>query len=53
MPSPRRAAERLLSVLSCLRDFPSGSYVDLRRILDPAEYARLMASAPGAGPAGG
>lgn len=49
MPEPREAAERVLSVLAAVRELPSGSYADIRRILDPEAYARLM----GAGPPGG
>lgn len=43
MPSPREAAERLLSVLDDLRTRPSGSFIDIREILDPEAYARLYA----------
>ena len=42
MPEPPQAAQRLLSVLASLRERPSGSFVDIREILDPAEYARLF-----------
>ena len=41
MPGPREAAERVLSVIDRLRDYPSGSFVDIREILDPEAYARL------------
>lgn len=43
MPGPREAAERVFSVLERLREYPSGSFVDIRQILAPEEYARLMA----------
>ncbi len=47
MPGPDEAAERVLSVLPQLRAYPSGSFVDIREILDPDEYARLFgAGAP-------
>lgn len=42
MPGPPDAAQRLLSVLPRLRDWPSGSFVDIREILDPAGYAELF-----------
>jgi len=42
MPEPPQAAQRLLSVLGQLRERPSGSFIDIREILDPAEYARLF-----------
>ncbi len=42
MPGPEEAAERVLSVLPQLRAYPSGSFVDIREILDPDEYARLF-----------
>jgi len=41
MPGPGEAAERLISVLPRLKDWPSGSFVDIREILDPEGYARL------------
>ena len=41
MPGPRDAARRLLSVLPRLRDWPSGSFVDIRQILAPELYASL------------
>lgn len=47
MPGPLGAAERLISVLNRLRDWPSGSFVDIREILEPAEYARLFGGKPG------
>jgi len=42
MPGPREAAGRLVSVLPALKDWPSGSFVDIREILEPEEYARLF-----------
>ena len=42
MPGPDEAAGRVLSVLPQLRRYPSGSFVDIREILDPEEYARLF-----------
>ncbi len=44
MPTPREAARRLLSVLDDLRTRPSGSFIDIREILDPEAYARLYAT---------
>ena len=41
MPSPREAARRILSVLPALREQPSGSFVDIRQLIDPEGYARL------------
>ncbi|MEN8168016.1 MAG: SDR family NAD(P)-dependent oxidoreductase [Pseudomonadota bacterium] len=41
MPGPLDAAERLVSILPRLKDWPSGSFVDIREILDPEGYARL------------
>lgn len=46
MPGPLEAAERLVSVLDRLKDWPSGSFVDIREILEPEEYARLFGKAP-------
>jgi NAD(P)-dependent dehydrogenase (short-subunit alcohol dehydrogenase family) len=43
MPGPVEAAEKLLSVLPRLQAWPSGSFVDIREILDPEGYARLYA----------
>ncbi|WP_078120804.1 SDR family NAD(P)-dependent oxidoreductase [Thiosocius teredinicola] len=48
MPNAAQAAERVLSVLSSLRDYPSGSFVDIRAILEPQEYARLFGKPPSA-----
>jgi NAD(P)-dependent dehydrogenase (short-subunit alcohol dehydrogenase family) len=42
MPGPDEAAARVISVLERLRDWPSGSFVDIREILEPDEYARLF-----------
>lgn len=41
MPDPKRAAEKVLSVLPRLREMPSGSFVDIRQLLDPEAYAKL------------
>ena len=41
MPDPRTAAQRIFSVLPALREQPSGSFVDIRQLLDPEAYARL------------
>jgi NAD(P)-dependent dehydrogenase (short-subunit alcohol dehydrogenase family) len=43
MPGPEEAAERVISVLDRLTDWPSGSFIDLREILDPEGYAQLYA----------
>lgn len=40
--SPLHAAERVFSVLEDLKNFTSGSFVDIREILVPEEYAELM-----------
>lgn len=45
MPDAAGAAQRVIEVLSLLRERPSGSFVDLREILDPAGYAALYGSA--------
>ena len=42
MPGAGAAAERVLSVLPALRERPSGSFVDIREILDPEGYAALF-----------
>jgi NAD(P)-dependent dehydrogenase (short-subunit alcohol dehydrogenase family) len=42
MPDPDRAARRVLSVLEELRRRPSGSFVDIREILDPQTYRALF-----------
>ncbi len=47
MPGPRDAARRVLSVVPRLRDWPSGSFVDIREILDPEGYAELFGQRPG------
>ncbi len=41
---PTAAAERILEALPGLREFASGSFVDLRQILAPKEYEALMAA---------
>jgi NAD(P)-dependent dehydrogenase (short-subunit alcohol dehydrogenase family) len=45
MPEPEEAARRLFSVLPRLTDWPSGSFVDIREILDPEGYAQLYGRA--------
>jgi NAD(P)-dependent dehydrogenase (short-subunit alcohol dehydrogenase family) len=45
MPGPDEAAARVLSVLPQLREYASGSFVDIREILDPDEYTRLFGRA--------
>ena len=45
MPAPTDAAMRIVGILPRLKDFPSGSYVDIRRILDPEAYEELMKAA--------
>ena len=47
MPGPRDAARRVVSVLPRLTDWPSGSFVDIREILDPEGYAELFGRNPG------
>lgn len=42
MPDPLQAAGRVVSILPALRDRPSGSFVDIREILEPDEYQRLF-----------
>lgn len=44
MASPDVAAERIISVLKEIREFPSGSFVDIRQILEPKEYQNLMSA---------
>lgn len=46
MPGPEAAAARVVSVLPALRERPSGSFVDIREILEPEEYARLFGRRP-------
>ncbi|HSH30391.1 MAG TPA: SDR family NAD(P)-dependent oxidoreductase [Thiohalobacter sp.] len=43
MPGPRAAAERVLEVVDRLKAFDSGSFVDIRQLTAPEEYAALMA----------
>ncbi|WP_295880357.1 SDR family NAD(P)-dependent oxidoreductase [uncultured Thiohalocapsa sp.] len=43
MPDPATAAARVLDVLPRLRERPSGSFVDIREILEPEAYAQLYA----------
>jgi NAD(P)-dependent dehydrogenase (short-subunit alcohol dehydrogenase family) len=49
MPGPREAATRVLSVLPALRERPSGSFVDIREILDPDAYRQLFGRPSGEG----
>ena len=42
MPKPRQAAERVMSVVPELKQFESGSFVDIRQIIAPEEYEALM-----------
>ena len=42
MPKPRQAAEKVMGVVPALRDFESGSFVDIRQIIAPEEYEALM-----------
>ncbi|WP_420885735.1 SDR family NAD(P)-dependent oxidoreductase [Candidatus Reidiella endopervernicosa] len=44
MPKPRQAAERVMGILDELKQFESGSFVDIREIIAPEEYAALMAA---------
>jgi len=46
MPDPLGAAARIVSVLPDLREWPSGSFVDVREILEPEEYARIFNGGP-------
>ena len=45
MPSPLKAAARVLEAWAHFTDYPSGSFIDIRQILAPEEYAKLMAVA--------
>jgi len=42
MPGPVGAAENILSILDQLAERPTGSFVDIREILDPDGYAALF-----------
>jgi len=42
MPGPPAAARKVASVVDRLREYPSGEFVDIRQILAPDEYRRLM-----------
>ena len=46
MPDPPEAAERLTGVLPRLKEWPSGSFIDIREILDPAGYRELFGPPP-------
>ena len=41
----KAARQRLVSILPRLKDWPSGSFVDIREILDPEAHARLYGAA--------
>jgi hypothetical protein len=41
------AAERLVSILPHSPGWPSGSFVDIREILDPEAYAKLYRTSQG------
>jgi benzil reductase ((S)-benzoin forming) len=45
MPGPVEAAHQVLSVLDTLKSYPSGSFVDIRQILDPRRYEQLFGKA--------
>ncbi len=47
MPQPEAAGRRLLDAVERLRQFPSGSFIDIRQIDAPEEYAALMAARAG------
>lgn len=47
MPGPREAAERVLEVVDRLKEFDSGSFVDIRQLIAPEEYAALMQARQG------
>lgn len=40
--SPLQAAERIMQALPHFKNYESGSYIDIRQILAPEEYAELM-----------
>lgn len=42
MPKPRQAAEKVMGVVQELKQFESGSFVDIRQIIAPEEYEALM-----------
>ena len=41
IPGPLEAVARLISLLPRLKEWPNGSFVDIREILDLDGYARL------------
>jgi len=47
MPGLLAAAERLVSILPHSPGWPSGSFVDIREILDPEAYAKLYRTSQG------
>lgn len=48
--SPKRVAERIYKVLPHLREYESGSFINIRKILAPDEYERLQVAAPATTP---
>ncbi|MBU0499845.1 MAG: SDR family NAD(P)-dependent oxidoreductase [Gammaproteobacteria bacterium] len=48
LSSPRQVAERIYKVLPHLREYESGSFINIRKILAPDEYERLQVAAPAA-----
>jgi benzil reductase ((S)-benzoin forming) len=42
MPDPYNAARRIVTIMEKIRDYPSGSFIDIRQMLEPLEYAKLM-----------
>ena len=44
MPAPRQAGSRVIQVLADLRERPSGSFIDIREMLEPEHYSRLYES---------
>ncbi|HHQ68708.1 MAG TPA: SDR family NAD(P)-dependent oxidoreductase [Halothiobacillaceae bacterium] len=47
--SPAQAAQRIIKALPTLKTYESGHFIDLREILAPDEYAKLMAARNQAG----
>ncbi len=47
MPGPVTAAERLVSILPHSSDWPGGTLVDIREILDPEANAKLYRTSQG------
>lgn len=42
--SPTQAADRIMEAVPYLKNYESGSFIDIRQILAPDEYAELMAA---------